>query len=266
MPDGEQLRFSDFGSVIDTQNNFNQFEGKIAFPGLEASALEIPRGLELSNLTVTVGFDDLAYPQLSQLLRDQLVLDQIATTVGYSIDGERFNVFHGYVANSAYNGVSLTLELESALSLLSKSKVFKTGTSCGWAVVGGTGCSLDLNTPDYTKNRQLVSISPDRLSFDIDNTVAVNHLNLGAATFQIGNLNVVLDILGNKDYKVFTFQRLPLAIAAPYAVKLSIGCNKSYSRCKELGNVGNFRGSPPTKNFLINQRNLLSGTKDYSAE
>lgn len=266
MPDDSVLRFSDFGSSVDVQNNVNVFQGKIAFPGLEASSLEIPRGLEVPNLTVTVGFDDLAYPQMSQLIRDIVILEKIPVTVGYAIDGERHDIFHGYVSNSTYNQVSLTLELESVLGVLGKSKVFKTGTSCRWAVVGSPVCGLDLSTSAFTKTRQVTAVSADRGSFTIDNPVETNYLNLGGATFVLGNTEVVLDILGNQDSTVYLFERLPLFVAGGMGVKLTIGCNKSWSRCKELGNASEFGGTPPSSNFLINNRNLLAGTKDYSAD
>jgi hypothetical protein len=266
MPDDSVLRFSDFGSSVDVQNNVNVFQGKIAFPGLEASSLEIPRGLEVPNLTVTIAFDDLAYPQMTQVLRDIVILEKISVTVGYALNNERYDIFHGYISNSVYNQVSLTLELESVLSVLGRSKVFKTGTSCRWAVVGSPVCGLDLNTPNFTKYRQVTAVSADRSSFTIDNTVETNYLNLGGATFTIDNTEVVIDILGNQNNTVYVFERLPLFVTAGVGVKLTIGCNKSWARCKELGNASEFGGTPPSSNFLINNRNLLAGTKDYSAD
>lgn len=266
FPDGQVLRVSDYGSSVDVQNSANIFQGKIAFPGLDASALEIPRGLEVSNLTVTIGFDDAVYEGLSLLLRDAIVLEQIPITVGYAIDNERYDIFHGYVASSIYNQLTLTLELESVLGFLGKSKVFKSGTSCRWAVVGSPECGLNLDTPAYTKTRQVVSISPDRLRLEVDNPIATNTFNLGGASFVLDNTEVVLDILGNEGTNIYVFERLPLFVQGGIGVKLTIGCNKSWARCKELGNASEFGGTPPSKNFLINNRDMLAGTKDLSGD
>jgi hypothetical protein len=259
--DGSFLRFSDYGSCVDTQNASNVFQGRIAYPGMESSALEIPRGLEHANLTLTIAFDDEIYPQVSKLLRDVPILEKVKVRVGFAVDNVRTNVFYGYVANLTFTDLGMTLELESILNILGKSKIFKTGTSCR---NNFPACGVDMNINGRTKNRIITLISPDRLNFQIDNTVPDSTLNLGAAHFAIGNENVLIDILGNTSNTVYTFECLPLDVEVGNSVSLAIGCNRSWARCKELGNVSSFGGSPPSANFLINNRMMLSGTKDLT--
>ncbi|MEN9871135.1 MAG: Phage conserved hypothetical protein [Cyanobacteriota bacterium] len=265
FPDNTTLRLADYGSSVDAlRDSSNFYSCQIAHAGIEASALEMPRSLEASNLSIKLAFDDLAYPIMSKLLRDHPTIAQTPVTVGFSLNGDRQNTFYGYISDSSYTDVGLTLSLESVLNIMTRGKVFKTGNSCRWSVLGGADCGADMNVPGRKFSSQITAIAPDRYSFNYDSNIAAGSLALGAVKLELANKSVIVDIISNTTTVIFLFERLPLIFNSNDTVELTIGCNRSAERCKEFSNFTNFGGSPTGEGFLINARKVISGTKDYT--
>lgn len=265
FPDNTTLRLADYGSSVDKIiDGSNLYSCQIAHAGVEASSLEMPRGLEAANLNIKIAFDDLAYPIVSKMLRDYPTVAQTPVTVGFSINGERKNTFYGYISDSSYTDVGLTLNLESVLNIMTRGKVFKTGTSCRWSVLGGSDCGADMTVPGRTFNSQITAIASDRYSFNYNSNIQAGSLALGAVKLNLAGKSIIVDILANTTTVIYLFERLPLVFNSNDDIILTIGCNRSEQRCKEFGNFANFGGSPQGEGFLINARKVISGTKDYT--
>lgn len=152
----------------------------------------------------------------------------------------------GNLGHVKAEGQAFTAEVRGLTDLIQKPIGRSYMPECDVFEFGDSRCGLDISSYIFTGT---VSGAPmgDRV-FTISVSQPNDYFQFGKVEFLDGdNIGRVCDIMGHTGGVVSLLQRPPFRITDGDSIRLTRGCPRSYSFCKSLNNLDNFRGFPSFK-------------------
>jgi uncharacterized phage protein (TIGR02218 family) len=213
------------------------------------TALEVSNGLAVSNMDIDGIIDD-----------DSITEADLQNGL---FDNARVDIFLAYWSNNkigilplraswigelSVEGAKFKADLRGISQRLAQVFTKKTQLDCRWQL-GDENCGFNLGSPggahirDYTVTS---AIGRDQFTCNGITGVPNNFFQWGTAEFLTGdNAGFTMEVWRHYQTKLQLFLPLPKPIVAGDTVRLTRGCNKTYSTCcSAFGNARRFGGEP----------------------
>lgn len=239
-----------------------EFDGVIfrAGTGLDAGALSAETGLSVDNGSVlgALRADAIRDADVARGLYDGASLE--AWLVQWDAPQNRMRVFAGHLGEITYGQGAFSAELRGLSEALNQPRGRIYARQCG-AVLGDRACGVDLSQPPFGIELRPVARDAAGLIF-----AASDLQDLPPAAFVQGNLRVLAgELIGNVaivksdtiigSSRIITlWQDLPDLGAELPLMRLSVGCDKAWTTCRDrFDNLVNFQGFPdlPADDFIV---------------
>ncbi len=244
--DGTKFGFTDHDRAL----AFDGYEFK-ADTGLSAKALQQATGLSVDNTEAMGALSDAAIREEDIAAGRFDGADVIAWLVNWSDVSARRIMFRGTIGELRRGGGAFHAELRGLTEALGRpiGRVYQKPCS---AVLGGRGCSFDLETPGYFYEAPVARVEDNRV-FSFEGATEFE-----SDWFQRGRLEVVTGAAtgltgsikrdrfssdGFRDLEIW--EPLRATIAPGDIVRVSAGCDKRMETCRlKFNNLMNYQGFP----------------------
>ena len=151
-------------------------------------------------------------------------------------------LLYGRVSELQMTDAYLEISVTSFLENLKYTKVAKLSNICRNRL-GDTRCGVAL--PAFTELVTVDTISEDRLSFTILETIDEQYYQDGVIRLIFPARDIELDIAVNDTNTIYTWERLPMFFSDGQQFNITAGCNRTESACRgKFNNFLNFGGLP----------------------
>ena len=222
----------------------------LAASGFAATNLETEEGLAASTSEVAGGFSSTAITEEALAAGQYDGARVEAYLVNWRNPSQHQRMYVHEIGEVTREGGGFTAELRSVTHRLSQPQGRSFSRRCD-AALGDGKCGFNLATPGFTATGTVVAVDSDaQLTVSVGGAFATGFFSFGVLSFESGALaGTKADIETNQGAGGSMRLELWLPLeAAPEigdAVRLTAGCDKSFSTCKvKFSNHLNFRGFP----------------------
>lgn len=262
--------FTPIGQYAFVSNGFaGIYEGLNCIGGFKATTFDLSKSLEKKTYEFTlVASDDSNFSYLQYMFNNSRCLSEIVIRYSLVQEGNIRPLLYGTISKIEYDDREFKIKVDSFISRLHYTKIFKTSSMCRWDF-GGVECGINLNT--LYDSLTISEFASNKVSVVIQGgMVAGKYLN-GYLEFNNLIQTVRFDIATNTEDVIYLWDEVPSEIFAgntTVGCKAYRGCKKDFDTCKNIyNNLVNF-GAIPTRengtNWIITSSKLMSGTKEIS--